>query len=67
MDSNLLLLQNIHTLCSTAFDLIASFPPLRRRPLPLRIAKDAIYRMASKVRTSFLIHMSTKQEKTSGQ
>lgn len=31
------------TLCKTAFDLLASFPPFKRSPFPLRMANEAIY------------------------
>lgn len=31
------------TLCKIAFDRLASFPPFKRSPFPLRIAKEAIY------------------------
>lgn len=34
---------HMHTLCNIAFDRLASFPPFKRRPLPLRTANEAIY------------------------
>ena len=31
------------TLCKIAFECLASFPPFKRSPFPLRIANEAIY------------------------